>query len=82
MTNADPPSSGARRVGARAVPWLTLILIACASSDQTRITLRMTSWQSPEENALDAPALREFERRHPGVAIVNDPVTNQAEYRE
>ena len=61
---------------------LALSLAACGGGGRDDIVLRMTSWQSPEENALDAPAVREFERRHPGVRVVNEPVTNQAEYRE
>ncbi|MDQ8155610.1 MAG: sugar ABC transporter substrate-binding protein, partial [Gemmatimonadota bacterium] len=46
------------------------------------VTLRITSWQSPEENAIDAVEFRAFEQSHPGVKIVNDPVSNNAEYRE
>ncbi|MBV6523006.1 MAG: putative ABC transporter substrate-binding protein YesO [Gemmatimonadaceae bacterium] len=57
-----------------------LLLGACSTDDV--IVLRMTSWQSPEENALDLPAVRAFERAHPGVRVVNEPVPNQAEYRE
>jgi multiple sugar transport system substrate-binding protein len=58
-----------------------MALAACRRGDNA-VVLRMTSWQSPEENAIDAPSIREFERRHPGVHVVNDPVSNQAEYRE
>jgi multiple sugar transport system substrate-binding protein len=61
----------------------SLCLFACTGgSGSGEIVLRMTSWQSPEENALDEPSVREFERRHPGVRVVNEPVSNQAEYRE
>ncbi|MBL8959091.1 MAG: sugar ABC transporter substrate-binding protein [Gemmatimonadetes bacterium] len=42
----------------------------------------MTSWQTPAENALDLPAIRAFEAAHPGVRVENEPVANQAEYRE
>jgi multiple sugar transport system substrate-binding protein len=42
----------------------------------------MMSWQSPEENRLDLPSVRAFEASHPGVRVVNEPVGNQAEYRE
>jgi len=55
---------------------------ACGGRDEDAVTLRITSWQTPEENAIDAESWREFERRHPGVRVVNDPVSNQAEYRE
>jgi multiple sugar transport system substrate-binding protein len=61
---------------------LGVALAGCSPAADDAITLRMTSWQTPEENAIDAPIIREFERRHPGVHVVNDPVTNQAEYRE
>ncbi|MBL8983995.1 MAG: sugar ABC transporter substrate-binding protein [Gemmatimonadetes bacterium] len=44
--------------------------------------LRITSWQTPAENALDLPAIRAFEAAHPGVRVENEPVANQAEYRE
>ena len=57
-------------------------LAGCRGDGDDAITLRMTSWQTPEENAIDAEIVREFERRHPGVRVINDPVTNQAEYRE
>ena len=60
----------------------TAATAACARADEEVVTLRITSWQSPEENAIDAESWREFERRHPGVRVVNDPVSNQAEYRE
>jgi multiple sugar transport system substrate-binding protein len=42
----------------------------------------MTSWQSPQENVLDLEAIHDFERAHPGVRVVNEPVSNQSEYRE
>ncbi|MHB1312109.1 MAG: ABC transporter substrate-binding protein [Gemmatimonadaceae bacterium] len=58
-----------------------LLLGACAAPSDG-ITLRITSWQSPEENAIDAVEFRSFEAAHPGVHIVNDPVSNNAEYRE
>ena len=57
-------------------------LVACAPGGGDAIVLRMTSWQSPQENVLDLPAVRAFERSHPGVRVVNEPVSNQAEYRE
>ena len=56
-------------------------LCACRDASET-IVLRMTSWQTPAENALDLPAIRAFEAAHPGVVVENEPVTNQAEYRE
>jgi len=68
---------GVLRAGA-----VLLCVAACGRGDSDVVTLRITSWQSPEENVIDAANWREFERRHPGVRIVNDPVTNQAEYRE
>ncbi|MFN8579778.1 MAG: sugar ABC transporter substrate-binding protein [Gemmatimonadaceae bacterium] len=60
---------------------LLLAALGCSGSRDT-VVLRMTSWQSPEENALDVPAIRAFEQTHPGVRVVNEPVSNQAEYRE
>lgn len=60
---------------------LALLLAACGRGDDVTV-LRMTSWQSPDEIAIDAISIREFERRHPGVRVENDPVSNQAEYRE
>jgi multiple sugar transport system substrate-binding protein len=60
---------------------VTAMLAACGARDDT-VTLRITSWQSPEENAIDAVEFRAFEAAHPGVRIVNDPVSNNAEYRE
>lgn len=65
----------------RARALLVLALAAC-SGDNPTIVLRMTSWQTPAENALDLPAIRAFEAAHPGVVVENEPVTNQAEYRE
>ena len=69
---------------ARTVTLLLVALLAaaCRGSGDETIVLRMTSWQSPQENALDLPAIRAFERTHPGVRVVNEPVSNQAEYRE
>lgn len=61
------------------VGW-TLVLGACSADEA--VTLRITSWQSPEENAIDAVEFRAFEAAHPGVRIINDPVSNSAEYRE
>ncbi len=56
--------------------WLT------GCGDEPGVVLRMTSWQTPAETALDLPAIRSFEAAHPGVRVENDPVANQAEYRE
>lgn len=61
------------------VAW-ALVLAACGADEA--VTLRITSWQSPEENAIDAVEFRSFEAAHPGVRIVNDAVSNSAEYRE
>ncbi|MEO6443942.1 MAG: sugar ABC transporter substrate-binding protein [Gemmatimonadaceae bacterium] len=71
---------GARRVVLTAS--LTVFGIGCGGTGDDGIVLRMTSWQSPQENVLDLPVVREFERAHPGVRVVNEPVSNQAEYRE
>jgi multiple sugar transport system substrate-binding protein len=57
-----------------------VVLTACRRDEG--VTLRITSWQSPEENAIDAVEFRGFEAAHPGVRIVNDPVSNSSEYRE
>ncbi|MEP7344730.1 MAG: sugar ABC transporter substrate-binding protein [Gemmatimonadaceae bacterium] len=70
----------ARRAVVALLAIASVALGACGGRDT--IVLRMTSWQSPEENALDLPAVRAFERAHPGVRVVNEPVSNQAEYRE
>ena len=68
---------------ARLAAYLALVaVIACGPGPDDQIVLRMTSWQSPQENVLDLPAVRAFERAHPGVRVVNEPVSNQAEYRE
>lgn len=67
----------------RLVPLLVATLAACGGDAPTaQVVLRMTSWQSPPENVLDLPAVQAFEREHPGVRVVNEPVSNQAEYRE
>lgn len=58
------------------------LLLAACGGDGDEIVLRMTSWQSPPENVLDLPAVQAFQRAHPGVRVVNEPVSNQAEYRE
>lgn len=60
---------------------LAVGLLACGGDDRA-VVLRMTSWQTPAENALDLPAIRAFEAAHPGVRVENEPVSNQAEYRE
>lgn len=76
----------ARRLRLAARAGVTLVAVAivaaCGGGGGDAIVLRMTSWQSPQENVLDLPAVRAFERVHPGVRIVNEPVSNQAEYRE
>ena len=73
-----------RAVGRHRGVVLVLLAFALAASCQRdeAIALRITSWQSPEENAIDAVEFRSFEAAHPGVRIVNDPVSNNAEYRE
>ncbi len=71
---------GWRSVRPRVVAALVLVLAACGADEA--VTLRITSWQSPEENAIDAVEFRSFEAAHPGVRIVNDAVSNSAEYRE
>ena len=72
------------RLAARALPGaaLAIFLAACGGKGSDEVVLRMTSWQSPQENLLDLPAIQAFERAHPGVRVVNEPVSNQAEYRE
>lgn len=64
----------------RTIAAWACVLAACGTDEA--VTLRITSWQSPEENAIDAVEFRSFEAAHPGVRIVNDPVSNSAEYRE
>lgn len=75
------PARNARASAGALAFLLALLLAACASPTDT-VVLRITSWQSPEENAIDAVEFRSFEAAHPGVHIVNDPVSNSAEYRE
>lgn len=74
----------ASRAGRAARALALGVWLAACAGDPTAdpIVLRMTSWQSPPENVLDLPAVRAFERAHPGVRVVNEPVSNQAEYRE
>jgi len=69
-----------RLLAAAVATACVLALTACRRDEA--VTLRITSWQSPEENAIDAVEFRSFEAAHPGVHIVNDPVSNNAEYRE
>ncbi len=69
-----------RRHALRFVALAAVALASCRKDES--VTLRITSWQSPEENAIDAVDFRAFERAHPGVRIVNDPVSVNAEYRE
>ncbi|MEP7380350.1 MAG: sugar ABC transporter substrate-binding protein [Gemmatimonadota bacterium] len=64
------------------VALLVVSLSACGDAGGATIVLRMTSWQSPQENLLDQPAIDAFVRSHPGVRVVNEPVSNQSEYRE
>jgi multiple sugar transport system substrate-binding protein len=65
-----------------AAPVFALLVASCGVGGEDTIVLRMTSWQSPQENVLDRPAVLAFERAHPGVRVVNEPVSNQSEYRE
>jgi multiple sugar transport system substrate-binding protein len=60
---------------------LLLLIAGACVRDTPETVLRMTSWQTPAENALDLPAIRAFEAAHPGVRVENEPVSNQAEYR-
>lgn len=81
------PARAAWRLSERVAPAVAMAgllvgLAACGGAAGDAIVLRMTSWQSPQENVLDLPAVRGFERAHPGVRVVNEPVSNQAEYRE
>ncbi|MBC7897913.1 MAG: extracellular solute-binding protein, partial [Cytophagaceae bacterium] len=66
----------------RLVEALLLAGVVACGGDAPVIVLRMTSWQTPAENALDLPAIRAFEAAHPNVRVENEPVSNQAEYRE
>lgn len=71
--------------GVRRALHVASVILACAScaeAGREPIVLRMTSWQTPQENVLDRPAVVAFEAAHPGVRVVNEPVSNQAEYRE
>ncbi len=82
MPPRSAPSDGGRaRPFARRLTLLAVLALGACRKDEA-VTLRITSWQSPEENAIDAVEFRSFERAHPGVRIVNDPVSVNAEYRE
>lgn len=66
-------------------PFAVITLLAALAScggPSDSVVLRMTSWQTPQENAVDLLAIRAFEEAHPGVRVVNELVSNQAEYRE
>lgn len=62
--------------------FFLLSLAACGGGGGEAVVLRLTSWQSPQESVLDQPMIDAFERSHPGVRVVSEPVSNQAEYRE
>lgn len=57
-----------------------LLLLACA--DQPVVTLRVSSWADEMEQRIERRNLQAFERAHPGVRVVNDAISTQAEYRE
>jgi multiple sugar transport system substrate-binding protein len=66
-------------------PWrrallLSLVLTACRPD--ARVTLRLSSWADDVEQRIENRNLRAFERRTPGVRVVNDAISTQAEYRE
>ena len=47
-------------LAARRLPWaLALAGVLACGNDAPVIVLRMTSWQTPAENALDLPAIRQ-----------------------
>lgn len=60
----------------------SVLAVACGRPEDDVVTLRITSSRTPEEDAIDAESWREFERRHPGVRVVNEPISNAAAYRE
>lgn len=64
----------------RPAPGALLLLLACA--DQPEATLRISSWADAMEQRIERRNLEAFELAHPGVRVVNDAISTQAEYRE
>lgn len=59
---------------------LGLLLAGCGAPAPP--TLRLSSWADDIEQRIENRNLRAFEARHPGVRVVNDAISTQAEYRE
>lgn len=59
---------------------IALLVAAVGCSRQDVLTLRLANWAGAEESRIVDGLLREFERRHPGVRVVQESVPNQ--YRE
>lgn len=58
-----------------------LLAGACHRADD-EVVLRVASWADPVEQRIEQSYIGEFTRRHPGVKVSLESVTNQAEYRE
>ncbi len=59
---------------------LLLLLLGCAPAE--RPTLRLSSWADDIEQRIENRNLRAFESANPGLRVVNDAISTQAEYRE
>ncbi len=59
---------------------LAAVLWATGCRKDTRLVLRVANWAGVEEIHLVDRVLREFEKRHPGVRVVQEAIPNQ--YRE
>jgi len=59
---------------------LLLLLAGCAADGRT--ALRLSSWADAVEQRIENRNLRAFEAAHPGLRVVNDAISTQAEYRE
>lgn len=61
---------------------VALLLLCAGCGRPTPSTLRLSSWADDMEQRIEARNLRAFEAANPGVRVVNDAISTQAEYRE
>ncbi len=59
---------------------LVFLALGCGSAPGT--TLRVSSWADDLEQRIEQHNLATFEAAHPGIRVVNDAISTQAEYRE
>lgn len=57
-------------------------LLAASCGGDSRAPLRLSSWADEIEQRIERRNLQAFETAHPGVRVVNDAISTQAEYRE